>query len=234
MLRERQWDSIFFGRKIGEVILPPKRSTASITSDIRTAKAAGFAYLNCRTEGFDVRLAQTLCANGFYLTDIGIIWQAPRENIPPRRHSAYTPRLAKEEDIPILRKMARSLFIHSRFYQDPFFTRAEADRLFCQWTENAVRGEAADAVLHVPHAGFIAVRRSGRRSGDIPLVGVTRKYRGTGLGRSLVTAALAWFQKNDIEKVGVRTQLRNTEAMNFYRALGFSIRSHDMVFGKIL
>jgi ribosomal protein S18 acetylase RimI-like enzyme len=234
MLRERRWDSNFFGRKIGDVILPPTRSTASIVTDIRRARAAGFAYLSCKVERFDVRLTQALLANGFYLADIGIIWQTPVVITPRGIRSAYTPRRAEEQDIPALRKIAGSLFIHSRFYQDPFFTRAEADRLFRQWTENAVRGEAANTVLHVPNAGFIACRLSGRKSGDIPLVGVTRKYRGTGIGASLVSAAIAWFQKNDVNTVTVRTQLRNTEAMNFYRSLGFSIKSHDVVFGKIL
>jgi len=234
MIRERNWDSKFFGRKIGDLILRPAHSSSSITSDIRMARAAGFAYLSCKVERFDVHLTQALLANGFYLADIGIIWQAVVKKTPNRRHSAHTPRRAEEQDIPGLRKMAGSLFIHSRFYQDPFFTRTEADRLFRQWTENAVLGKAANTVLHVPDAGFIVCKLSGRKFGEIPLVGVTRRYQGRGIGASLVSAALAWFQKNGVGTVTVRTQLRNTKAMNFYRSLGFSVKSHDMVFGKIL
>jgi len=153
---------------------------------------------------------------------------------PDSRRLTYTPRRAKEQDIPSLRKMAVSLFNHSRFYQDPFFTRTEADRLFRQWTENAVLGVAADTVLLVPDAGFIACKLSGRKYGEISLVGVTGAYQGKGIGASLVRAALAWFNKKSIETVTVRTQLINTEAMNFYRSLGFSIKSYDIVFGKIL
>ena len=234
MVRERYWDSKFFGRKIGDLILRPARNSSSITHDIRLARAAGFAYLSCTVERFDVALTQALHANGFYLADIGIIWQTLVKKTPSRRRSAHTPRRAEEQDIPGLRKMAGTLFTHSRFYQDPFFTRTEADRLFRQWTENAVLGKAANMVLHVPDVGFIACKLSGRKSGEIPLVGVTRKNQGKGIGALLVSAALAWFQKNGVETVTVRTQLRNTEAMNFYRSLGFSIKSHDMVFGKKL
>ena len=65
------------------------------------------------------------------------------------------------QDIPALQKYITSLFPESRFYNDPFFSREDADRLYRAWIENSVRGEAADIVFHIPGTGFISCRKAG-------------------------------------------------------------------------
>jgi ribosomal protein S18 acetylase RimI-like enzyme len=141
---------------------------------------------------------------------------------------------ATQQDIPMLKKVIRRLFTESRFYSDPFFSKQEADKLYQAWIENSVKGEAADIVFHVPNTGFISCRKTGKHTGEIILVGIKKRYRGKGFGTALTQAAMKWFQNQNLKFITVRTQLKNSEAINFYLKLGFTFKEYDIVFGKIL
>jgi ribosomal protein S18 acetylase RimI-like enzyme len=97
-----------------------------------------------------------------------------------------------------------------------------------------VNGSAADIVFFIPHTGFITCRKSDRQRGEIVLIGLTSKKRGMGIGTQLVKHSLLWFKEQKVSAVSVRTQLKNTGSMNFYRRAGFSIGSYDLVYSRIL
>ncbi len=142
-------------------------------------------------------------------------------------------RVATPQDIPTLKKMVRGLFPDSRFYNDPFFSKREADRLYQAWIENSVKAEAADIVFCVPETGFITCRRSTEKTGEIVLLGIKKNLRGKGFGSALARAAMQWFAEEKVKNVTVRTQLRNLKALNFYLARGFSPKSYDIILAKI-
>ena len=101
-------------------------------------------------------------------------------------------RPATEEDIPAARELVTSLFLNSRFYNDPFFSKEEADRLYQTWIENSIRGLAAHAVFLIPDAGVITCRKLDATTGDILLIGVAEQRQN--LGRELILAAMDWFK----------------------------------------
>lgn len=237
MVNELIWDSLFFGRKIGELKIPDKKLD-HVRSGLQKAKDQGFQYIICKIRSQDTNFIRFLESLGFYLTDIGITWsvktaeftfRGSHEDRPLRRSVVA----AREEDIPMLKGMAKSLFLESRFYNDPFFSKEEADRLYEAWVENSVRGEAADVVFCLPEKGFVTCREAGDR-GEIVLIGIRKGFRGKGIGTALVEKAMEWFRVQGLVAVSVRTQMKNTEAMNFYLKLGFEIEGYDIVFGKIL
>ena len=237
-IEQLTWDSAFFRRKIG-ALKAPSADLSALKDILKEAKKDGFSYLTCRFAVQDTGLISHLESNGFYLTDIGVTLTAEtrryfskeKQSRPAKKHAIQTATL---EDIPALQKYITSLFPESRFYNDPFFSGDDADRLYRAWIENSVRGEAADIVFHIPGAGFISCRKAGKHSGQIVLIGVRKSFRGKGYGTALITEAMAWFRKKRINAVSVRTQLRNTEALNFYLHTGFIVKEYDIVFGRIL
>ncbi len=238
MIKELIWDSALFKRKIGEFI-PVSRKPSRVKNALKKAKEEGFKYLICRIKSQDtifIRLLETL---GFYLTDIGVILTI-KSDIFFQKNSQRESKISKSikaaanDDIPMLKGLVKSLFLESRFYNDPFFTKGEADRLYAAWMENSVKGEVADMVYFIPQTGFITCRKSGRNSGEIVLVGIKKNFRGKGFGSALTEEAMRWFNKQGITRISVRTQLKNLSAMNFYVNLGFLPKEYDIVFSKIL
>lgn len=238
MIKELTWDSTLFQRKIGALIIASQKPS-QIRSAVDRAKKEGFRYLLCKLKSQDTQSIQFLESSGFYLTDIGITFAIVSEKFMYKnahKNSAIqnSVKVATLQDIPVLTKMISSLFPESRFYNDPFFSKKEADRLYQAWIENSVKGEAADIVLHIPRSGFITCRKSGKSSGEIVLIGVKKNSRGKGFGTALMKEAMDWFMQERITTVKVRTQLKNISALNFYLHLGFSIKEYDIIFGKVL
>jgi dTDP-4-amino-4,6-dideoxy-D-galactose acyltransferase len=238
MVKELIWDSAFFKRKIGELELT-FRTSSRLRVSLDKARSQGFKYVTCKMTSQHTSLIKLLQSLGFYLTDIGVIFTMETDRYWSHSHKKYSAirkfiRAAEAEDAPVLKKVAKSLFRESRFYNDPFFSKEEADRLYQSWVENSVKGQAADVVFHIPNTGFITCRKSGKGSGEIVLLGTRKSLRGRGFGAALVCEAMRWFREERIDRVSVRTQLKNMRAVNFYAGLGFRLRKYDLIFGKIL
>ena len=52
-------------------------------------------------------------------------------------------------------------------------------------------------------------------------------YRGQGVGRRLVEAAIEWARSRDCTELKVETQNTNVDACRFYESHGFELRSID-------
>ncbi len=237
MVNELVWDSRLFDKKIGELKVNPD-FIPQIGNLIKKAKRKGFKYLVCKLNSQDTTLIKTLESNGFYISDIGVIWEAEIKRLTLKKTKRYNEdkliKIATETDIPGLKKMITSLFLESRFYTDPFFSKEEANKLYRKWIVNSVNGKIADIVYTIPEIGFVTCKKSTADKGEIKLIGVKEGYRNRGMGSVLLKRALRWFEKEGINFVSVRTQLKNLPAMNFYLKSGFSIKGYDLIFSKIL
>lgn len=60
-----------------------------------------------------------------------------------------------------------------------------------------------------------------KHEGLIGLVGVDAEFRGKGIGRNLVLAAMAWFGTQAAREVKVVTQGNNRAAQRLYQQCGF-------------
>jgi len=227
------WDSAFFRRKIGALHIdytPPDLIKACLAQ----ARKEGFRYLLCKVASHNISVTRILEAEGFYLTDIAVIWIRERLDNTHDFQSLHNARFATEQDIPMAREMAKSLFLHSRFYNDPFYSKEEADNLYQTWIENSIKGLAAHAVFLIPDKGFITCSKLEHNTGNIDLIGVRKDFQRRDIGKQLLLTALDWFYSQGISKVRVKTQLRNVPALNFYSRLGFTIIEYSLTFGIIL
>lgn len=227
MITELKWDSEFFRRKIGKLTAVP--SEEKLKELVKQAGKEGYRYITCRVILKRVPDIQLLESQGFYLTDIGVVWEK-EINL---QLSNSPVRAARIKDIPMLKSMVKGLFKDSRFYNDPFFTKKEADKVYQAWIENSLREKTAKTFL-IEYCGFITCKRLSKNRGDIPHIGVVPKSQGKGMGASLMHRALKWFNENGMKTATVRTQADNLKAMNFYKGLGFRIKHIDITMGLIL
>lgn len=229
------WDSAFFGRRMG-ALTGAIASPQAVSAELAAAAREGFEYVICRPPVDDAAAIRALEQAGFYLTDVGVTWSSDAaaylKRWPPVAEGPV--RHATVDDVPRLSAEATTLFRRSRFYSDPFFTVAEADRLHSAWLANSVSGQAADAVLINPEAGFVTCKLTKDGNGEVSLIGVWEGSRGRGAGRDLMTAAVQWFTGRGVATVRVKTQVKNLRAMNFYHRLGFDLHAMDMTMGCML
>lgn len=234
MIVELEWDSRLLGRKIGKLCaVPPEKSLRKL---LLKSREDGFTYITSRLELnkiSDIRLLERL---GFYITDIGSVLE--REIMPgvpssEFRGPAFSMREATVKDTPRLKSMVKGLFTGSRFYNDPFFTKKDADKVYQAWIENSLNDKRQKIFL-AEGSGFIACRKVTAKKGDIPLIGVVSSAQGKGVGSSLFGWALEWFRKSQVSKVATRTQVSNVKAMNFYSEAGFRIKYVDITMGYIV
>ncbi len=237
MITELIWDSNFFKKKIGEFNLLNK-DFDNIFTALKKAKEDDFSYLICKIHSFDVEVIKSLMSAGFYLSDIDItfyiltsefIFKDDKELSDLKRRII----VAEDKHILDLKEMVVSLFTDSRFYNDPFFKKDEADQLFQTWIHNSLKGEMADIVFYLDRKGFVTLKRTSDK-GEVILIGVKSEFRGKKIGSALIEKSMEWFIKEGVSYVRVRTQLRNINAINFYIKLNFKVESYDLIFSKIL
>lgn len=206
--------------------VPPGKELSKI---IRKACSDGYQYLSCRIVSGEMSKVQLLEAHGFYTVDIGTTWARKTEKITDHFSQVKIVRIS---DAPALTAMSAGLFRNSRFYNDPFFSSKEADKIYHAWILNALHDQTC-RTFWVEGCGFITCKKN-KNSGNIALIGVVPEKQGKGIGRSLVHYALSWLKRSNVDTIAVRTQTNNIGAINFYTRLGFRIKSADVTMGLIL
>jgi dTDP-4-amino-4,6-dideoxy-D-galactose acyltransferase len=238
MLKKLEWDTEFFGRKMGALVLD-EFAESQLANDLEEAEKNQYEYILCQLKSPKEETIQLLESKGFYLSDIGVIWLISVDEYfsmigGKEDKSDVIVERASIKNLKSLQEIIRPMFPNSRFYSDPFFSQNEADHLHVEWMKNSILSKAADVVLQIPDKGFVICKKKEKGLGEIILIGVVERFRGRSLGESLMDASVAWFSDQSVKSIRVKTQLKNVDAMNFYRKLGFSIQSYDMTYSLVM
>jgi ribosomal protein S18 acetylase RimI-like enzyme len=239
-LRKLDWDTGFFGRKMGTLALAmplaPRDTAEAIADDLRfaleQAAADGYAHLIFRVPAGAPRLIHAAEQAGMRLVDIGIDLglQLDGTRLPSLANADVRP--ATGDDIEDLCLIAEDAFGFSRFGADPFFGPDQVTAFHRQWTTNLCNGlaavvlvaEAADEI-----AGFVACSLDGNAA-RIPLIATSDAHRRQGIGRALIGAALRWSGAAGARTIRVKTQAANYPALVLYERMGFTIASSELTF----
>jgi len=232
-----EWDSTFFGVRIGRI------ESTRLTSD-EVAKALDWAsdqhlqclYFLCEPDDDEsVRLAEI---HGFHLVDLRLSLQRRLESdgilaLSQTEQGSVRPYRVQDRDA--IEEIAATAYHDTRFYYDHRFGVDRATALYRTWARKSCDGDA-DAVFVAGQQqdvqGFITCHLQPARRGQIGLVGVDSGARGAGLGRLLVDAALAYFVEKGITEVEVATQGRNIAAQRLYQKCGFRSGSLHLWYHK--
>jgi len=133
---------------------------------------------------------------------------------------------ARPGDRDALCRLARTAHRDTRFFKDGSFARSRAEDLYATWI---CRDLDAHVVLvwaapGEPHGigGYVSCAAGAdAATGRISLLAVDPWLRGRGIGRSLVTAAVAHVARLGADTVAVATQATNVAALRLYERAGF-------------
>jgi GNAT superfamily N-acetyltransferase len=170
-------------------------------------------------------------AAGFRTMDVQVTWMRQRSRGQSAVHDASM-RTATRNDVQAMSVIARDTMrdAPTHFHLDPRFAADRVDAMYASWAANSVSGQAADYVVVADVggeiAGFTTAKLAGGQNsspplyGVIPLVGVSGAFRGRGVGRRLVSTALAWLDDHGAIASCVGTQANNFRAAALYASLG--------------
>ncbi len=141
VLEERKWDSHFFKRKMGAIKIYCFVGSTNgdldklFKSVLREAKNKDFKHLILRVENFNYNIMQIAEENKFILVDAGTVFTINEKKISG--FSSFQDVNVREmhtSDLKYIQSYIVSLFKHSYFYRDHFFSNKEADSLFKTWS----------------------------------------------------------------------------------------------------
>lgn len=233
-LRRLDWDTNFFGRKMGILELNvrevPRRQVDRLTADLclalREAAADGYAHLILRIPSDRTNAIRAAEEAGLRLVDAAVDLVVRLRDNRPTGLGQTNVRQASDGDIDALREIAGQAFELSRFASDPFFASEEVSAFYRQWIANLCDGLAAEVLVATAGdeiAGFVACALESAQHGRIPLIATGEPHRRQGIGRALVEASLGWFASSGQRAVFVKTQAANYPALALYQQFGFQV-----------
>jgi dTDP-4-amino-4,6-dideoxy-D-galactose acyltransferase len=229
------WDTNFFGKRIARVngsILAADRLPV-IDAWCVAEQIDCLYFLADSADALTVRLAEE---SGFRLQDIrltlALTKPAPgREILPELTDTLVNIRASRPDDLEKLHDTARHAYVHTRFYNDPHFTREQCAALYDTWLARSINERAYADITFIADvddmpAGYVACHLNhDTRVGVIGLVGVAETARGQSMGQKLVLHALRWFWQQGMAEVQVTTQGRNIAGQRLYQRCGFLTQS---------
>lgn len=238
LCRILEWDTAFFGVRIGRV-----ESERLSADDIRSVlewcaeQQVQCLYFLCAPDDDEsVKIAE---AHRFHLVDIRVDFSKQLSSVDKLNQpveGGVAVRSFRTEDWPSLQKMAETSYTDTRFFYDEHFTREQASALYREWLRKSCDG-FADALLVSQNqenvaSGFITCHVDTPQEGRIGLVGVSGEARGAGVGQTLVRAAQSYFAERGVSQISVATQGRNLAAQRLYQKCGFRSRSLHLWYHK--
>jgi dTDP-4-amino-4,6-dideoxy-D-galactose acyltransferase len=217
------WDSEFFGFRIGRVFAAPSES--ALAHSVEECARQKVRCLYFLAEAGDTATVHLLEQQGFGFADVRLtlIHPSPGARQPL---AVATIRRTRAEDLPALQRIARLSHHASRFYADLNFPRDRCDALYDAWIANSCNQGWAEGVFVAETAsgevgGYITCSMIQADRGQIGLLAVAPEARGRGTARELINQALAWAESRGASSVITVTQGANVSAVRVYERCGF-------------
>ena len=234
-----QWDTDFFGHRIGRV--NGKELDADILASIYDWSEQNHIdclyYLAESNDRGSIRLAEN---HQFQLVEIRLIFERWLKDWNPdsrlRSADEVSIRDAKPGDVPILKSIARTSYVDSRYYFDEHFSEEKWGAYYAAWVEKSCTG-GAEMALAAERAeevvGYItAVVNKDKREAMYELTGVREDVRKLGVGNELFRSGLDRFVRQGIQYVWLATQGRNVPTQRMIQRNGFITRSCQLYYHK--
>jgi dTDP-4-amino-4,6-dideoxy-D-galactose acyltransferase len=220
-----RWDAEHFDLRVGRV-RDHRLEPASLRDVLAWTQNEAIDCLYLLADSADAETQRLAQGNGFRFVDVRMTLSMPlAEGAPQYAARGVTIRAARAADAAPLAALAKDGYGDSRFYADGRFPRPSVDRLYERWLLGSLDGSLADLVLVVEESGecvgYLTARLdNAARTGHIELVAISRRARGRGFGRVLVSSALREFVQAGMAIARVVTQGRNVAAQRLYQSCG--------------
>lgn len=222
------WDSAFFEMRIARI--PGCRLTDdSLKAALDWCSANQIRCLYFLAAADDRKTIALAQSANFDFVDIrvtlAVTLAAGREDAGP---SVAGIRTYRQGDLDALKSIASRAHRDSRFFFDGRFSASSCELLYATWIEKSCRDPRQVVFVAEENgeaSGYCTCSIDDAGVGHIGLLAVAEHARGRGLGNGLTSAALAHFRRQQVARVEVVTQGRNTQAARLYQKTGFIIHS---------
>ena len=220
-IRTLQWDSDFFGLRIGRADLQTAGDATELKMQQKNLRQQfDLLYIfNPNNVGFE--------ANGAQLVDEKILYSKPCE---PRKQF---PEVSFYKDAQPNKDLYRLTLVSggfSRFKLDERLPKGCYERLYTRWIENACPIEGTNKQIMIYQdvqgtaKGMITIDYSGEL-GHIGLVAVDSNAQHQGIGGKIMSTLDGYLYQQGVKTLEVPTQKANTNACRWYEKNGFTIQS---------
>ena len=220
-IRALQWDSDFFGMRIGRADILTKEDAVSLAARHDELKQQfDLLYI------FDAN-AVGFAADGARLVDEKILYSKPCE---PRKQFSEITFYQGTTPSADLYRLALVSGGYSRFKLDERLPKGSYERLYNRWIENACPKEGTNKQIllfkdeHDVARGMITVDHQGEL-GHIGLVAVDTDVQHQGIGGKIMSTVDGYLFERGIKTLEVPTQKTNTDACRWYEKNGFAVES---------
>ena len=234
------WDTDFFRCRIGRVLGGTLQSDQAmhIENWARNNRIRCLYFLSRADDPLTIQIAEQ---SGFGLVDIRVTFECAfarlSERVYPELPSGICIRPAASKDLTGLQAIARTAHTATRFFSDTHFPRQRVEDFYAAWITLELQGRAQTVLIAASAAnqpvGYASCHLdTGRKTGQIGLVGVAAEFRGKGVGKNLVLAAMDWFRTHEAREVTVVAQGNNQPAQRLYQQCGFLSRDLQLWYHK--
>lgn len=215
------WDSDFFGYKIGKVnFLEKEVFNFSRFKDLINGYKLIYLFSDKIINNSHLNLVDSKVTFQQNLTDVNYYDVIHDDNI-----CSFD---AKIHSYAKLKELALVSGVYSRFNTDKQFKNNEYKKLYLEWIKNAVKDtNTVDILLYIENAeilGFVTIRKIDDNLADIGLVAVSQQSRGKGVGRKLINYSIKTVFESGFSSIQVVTQKNNVPAVKLYRKCNFELK----------
>ena len=179
------------------------------------------SFVDTRVPTDEVGLLHELVDAGFRPVETNVTLQRGLPMDPPRTDAV---RFAEKGDREVVREIARSGLVSSRFHLDPLVEKEVSRNLKARWADDFFLGARGDwmvvANAAAACAGFLQLLARDKTL-LIDLIAVSEAARRKGLAADMIRYACA--ECDGFDRVRVGTQITNTASLRLYASLGFDV-----------
>ena len=225
-IRALQWDSDFFGLRIGRADILTKEESLSLAERLSELKRDfDLLYVfDPNNVGF--------AAKGARLVDEKILYSKPCEPRKQFPEITFFEGTLPSEDLYRLALVSGG---YSRFKLDERLPKGSYERLYTRWIENACPKEGTNKQILICQdtqgvaKGMITMDYT-NELGHIGLVAVDPDAQHQGIGGKIMSTLDGYLFERGIKTLEVPTQKANSDACRWYEKNGFKIQSRTQIY----
>ena len=213
MIKKLEWDSDFFGIKVGELIL-------NTDTEINNELDYDLIYVKLNAE---YNLSLKNFTNTF--SETKILFSKELKTLHSLNNEVKSIS-ETDHDIDQIYELAFESGKQSRFKLDEKIGKENFEKLYKAWVDNSLNYKFATDVLlykiNADVAGFVTYKIESEIA-TIGLIAVSEIYQGQGIGKKLLQEVENRLIQNKIQQLNIPTQLENSQACNFYKNNDYQI-----------
>lgn len=220
-----EWDSQFFGKRIGRFFISNKEDLDQLLTSFHHSDY-DLIYLIDPNESLDIE--QGLKSKGIYVIDRKISFIKEIDtNMCMQKEVTEASTISSD-----LISIALQSGVYSRFNLDPKLNPKFKD-LYTEWISKSVEKKFDDQVFITEDESHIQSLISVKCDNAVAKVGlfaVDHNYRGQGLGMKLLKHIEYWSAQQKAKTIEVFTQKENEAACAIYVKYGFKIKETQNIY----